>query len=83
MFSHHLLEILDRFERYVVFRIAKIHERARVNAVIRNDDFNRAVRVDSRNGSMFAACRKRETQSNEYDGYFKQCAGAHSNLDVR
>src|SRR4029450_6083113 len=30
MFSHHLPELLDRFERHVVLRIAKIHERARV-----------------------------------------------------
>ena len=35
------LEIFDRFERHVVLRIAKIHERARVNAVIRNHDFDR------------------------------------------
>src|SRR5678815_1602490 len=83
MFSHHLLEILDRFERHVVLRIAKIHERARVNAMIRNHDLDLAVRIDSRNGSMFAASRKRETQSNEYDGYFKHTAGAHSNLFVR
>ena len=83
VFSYHLLEILDRFERHVVLRIAKIHERARVSAVIRNHDLDRAVRIDSRNGSMFAACRKHETQSNEHDGYLKYCGGAHWNLDVR
>jgi hypothetical protein len=59
MFSYHLLKILDRFERHVVLRIAKIHERARVNAVVRNHDFDRSVWIDSRNGSLFAACRKR------------------------
>ena len=83
MLADHLLEVFDCFERHVVLRIAKIHERARVSAVIRNHDLDRAVRIDSRNGSMFAASRKRETQSNEYDGYFKHCAGAHSNLAVR
>jgi hypothetical protein len=83
MFSHHLLEIFDRFERHVVLRVAKIHERARVSAAIGNHDLDSAVRIDFRNGSMFAACRKRETQSNECDGYFKHCAGAHSNLEVR
>ena len=46
MFSHHLLEILDRFERHVVLRIAKIHERARVSAVIRNHDLDRSVWID-------------------------------------
>ena len=48
MFSHHFLEILDRFERHVVLRIAKIHERARVSAVIRNHDLDRAIRIDFR-----------------------------------
>ena len=77
MFPYHLLEILDRFERHIVFRIAKIHERTRVSAVVRNHDFDRAVWIDSRNGSMFVTCRKHQTASNECDGYLKYHDGAH------
>src|SRR4030095_4882931 len=80
MLADHLLEVFDCFERHVVLRIAKIHERARVNAVIRNHDLDRAVRIDSRNGSMFAASRKRETQSNEYEGDIQDSAGADSRV---
>jgi hypothetical protein len=73
MFSHHLLEILDRFERHVVLRIAKIHERARVSAVIRNHDLDRAVRIDSRNAAVRHACRR---DSSRDECYFKTL-GAH------
>src|SRR6185369_4916225 len=83
MLADHLLEVFDCFERHVVLRIAKIHERARVNAMIRNHDLDRAGRIASRNGSMFAASRERETQSTESDGYFMNCAGAPWKLAVR
>src|SRR5215467_442299 len=82
MFSHHLFEVLDCFERDIVLSVAKIHKRAGVSSVLWNHYFDWTVRINLRNGGTFAACRKCEAQSNEYDGYSKDCAGAHSNLDV-
>src|ERR1044071_1265549 len=83
MFSHHLLEFFDRFERHVVLSIAKIHERAGVNTMLRHYNLNRTVGINLHNGRMLATGRKRETQAYECDGYIQHRDSTHSNLDVR
>jgi hypothetical protein len=49
MFAHHVFEILDHLESDFVFRVAEIHERARVDTALRKDDFDRRIRI-RRNG---------------------------------
>jgi len=48
MFADHLLEILDHLQRDVVFFVPKIHERAGVSAMFRNNDLDRAVWINLR-----------------------------------
>jgi hypothetical protein len=47
MFADHLLEVLDHFQRDVVFLVSEIHERSGVNAVLGHRDFDRAVWIDN------------------------------------
>ena len=53
MFSHHRFEFFDAFDGHVVFRVAEVHERARVSAVLRNHYFNWRIRIDNRRGAVF------------------------------
>jgi hypothetical protein len=47
MFAHHLLEVLDCLQRYIVLFVAKIHECAGVRAMLWNDYLNRAIWIDT------------------------------------
>ncbi len=55
MFAHHLLEVLDCFQRYIVLFIAKVHESSGVSAMLGNHDLDRAIWIDLRNRDVFAA----------------------------
>ena len=64
MFPHHFFEVIDSFERYVVFLIAKIHECAGINAVFWNHDLDWAIWIDARCCRRLAASGqdKRKTE---------------------
>jgi hypothetical protein len=46
MFAHHRFEILDHFQRDVLFLFAEINESARISAMLGNDYLNRTIWVD-------------------------------------
>jgi hypothetical protein len=48
VFAHHLLEVFDCLQRDIVFCVAKIHERAGVSAVLRNNYFDWTIWIDAR-----------------------------------
>src|ERR1043166_2851594 len=56
MFFHHLLEVLDRLERDVVFFVAKIHESAGVRAVLWNHHLDGAIWIDARTSRRLTTC---------------------------
>src|ERR1044072_1907497 len=67
VFADHLFEVLDGIERHFVFRVAEIHERARVSAGGGKKDFDRSIRIRaSDDGLLFAAqLRKAAQQENQ------------------
>ena len=55
MFADHRLEILDHFQRDVIFLVAEIHERAGVTSMLGNHNLNRSIGVDLQHCSALAA----------------------------
>ena len=49
MFAHHRLEILNHFQRDIVFLVAEIHERAGVSAMPGDHNLNRTIWIDALN----------------------------------
>src|ERR1043165_2881772 len=62
MFAHHLLEILDCLQRYIVLFVAKVHECAGVRAMLWDDDLNRAISIDACGGGRPTTSGKEHCQ---------------------
>src|SRR3954453_3324464 len=68
MFTDHLLEVFNGFQRYVIFFVSEIHECTSVGAVGWNDDFDGPVRVYPRlaTGAFLAGSKREQQRKREF-----------------
>src|SRR5260370_11361156 len=78
MFADHCLEILDHFQRHVIFLVTEIHERAGVSAMFGNHNLNGTIGIDGGNRRTLVASSECQTRCNCYNNDCKHCIPAHS-----
>ena len=78
MFSDHLLEIFDHFQRNLVLGIAEVDERAGVNAAVGNFDFDRTVPIDRHRYPVLSlTCDAGDQQCNDQTRESFSCRQSH------
>src|SRR6266446_9833758 len=55
VFTHHLLKVFDHLQTYVILRVAKIHEGARISATLGNHHLDWTIWIDLRDCFVLAA----------------------------